>query len=163
MSLNKNHGVYRRSREEYIQTIQKPSSWGGAIELAIFAKQCVLSKLVCRLDPDSLIIDGHYDAAASTPTLDAPTEFQTSIFPVSDTNVTRAAKQLVKKLKEKHYYTDTQNFDLRCQVSAAEMRMFCAERGGLKGEQGAREHAIKTGPGLFDCEEFPQGDGQVSA
>ncbi len=29
----------RRPREEYISTILKPQSWGGAIELAVFAKQ----------------------------------------------------------------------------------------------------------------------------
>ncbi|KAJ9098620.1 hypothetical protein QFC21_004267 [Naganishia friedmannii] len=140
-----------RSREEYIQTIQKPSSWGGAIELAILAKHFkteissydVLTGRADRFGEGQydnrciLIYSGiHYDAATSTPTLDAPVDFQTSIFPVSDTNLTKAAEQLVKKLKEKHYYTDTQNFDLRCQVCQI----------GLKGEQGAREHAIKTGP-----------------
>lgn len=34
---------YRRPPEQYISTILKPNSWGGAIELSIFAKQCVLT------------------------------------------------------------------------------------------------------------------------
>jgi len=41
----------------------------------------------------------------------------------------------VKGLKDRHYYTDTASFDLRCGV--------CGE--GLKGEKGAREHAMSTG------------------
>ncbi|KAJ9122513.1 hypothetical protein QFC22_001942 [Naganishia vaughanmartiniae] len=141
-----------RSRENYIQTIQKPSSWGGAIELAIFAKHGNSFKTeissydvltgradrfgegqydtrsssmheVKRIPSPNLCKPPDYDAAASTPTLDAPIDFQTSIFPVSDANVTRAAEHLVKKLKDKHYYTDTQNFDLRCQVGTIDS--FC--------------------------------------
>jgi hypothetical protein len=46
-----------------------------------------------------------------------------------------AAGRLVKGLKDRHYYTDTASFDLRCGV--------CGE--GLKGEKGAREHAMSTG------------------
>ncbi|KAI5452151.1 ubiquitin-specific protease otu1 [Naganishia albida] len=139
-----------RGREEYIDTIQKPSSWGGAIELSIFAKHFkteissydVLTGRADRFGEGEydnrciLIYSGiHYDAMTLAPSLDAPADFHTSIFPTSDSNILKAAEQLVKQLKEKHYYTDTQNFDLRCQVCQI----------GLKGEQGAREHAIKTG------------------
>jgi ubiquitin thioesterase OTU1 len=38
-------------------------------------------------------------------------------------------------LKGRHYYTDTATFDLRCGVCGV----------GLKGEKGAREHAMSTG------------------
>lgn len=40
--------VNSRGRDEYIETIQKPSSWGGAIELSILAKQCVATVSVSR-------------------------------------------------------------------------------------------------------------------
>ena len=38
-------------------------------------------------------------------------------------------------LKSRRYYTDTANFDLRCGICQV----------GLKGEKGAREHAMQTG------------------
>lgn len=66
---------------------------------------------------------------------DAPASFHTTVFPVHDDSVLDAARELVGKLKEQHYYTDTATFDLRCGV--------CGE--GLKGEKGAREHAMNTG------------------
>lgn len=77
----------------------------------------------------------HYDALSLSPTPDAPPSFHTTVFPVHDDSVLNAAGQLVQKLKDQHYYTDTATFDLRCGV--------CGE--GLKGEKGAREHAMSTG------------------
>jgi ubiquitin thioesterase OTU1 len=57
-----------------------------------------------------------YDAATLAPTATAPSEFHTALFPITDPSIPTAAATLVKLLREKHYYTDTQNFDLRCQV-----------------------------------------------
>jgi hypothetical protein len=34
----------RRPRDEYIAKILEPNTWGGAIELAIFAEQCVVKR-----------------------------------------------------------------------------------------------------------------------
>ncbi|GHJ87637.1 hypothetical protein NliqN6_4039 [Naganishia liquefaciens] len=148
--INYSDVILGRPREEYIDLITRPSTWGGAIELAVFAKHFkteissydVMTGRADRFGEGEydnrciLIYSGiHYDAATSSPTPDAPTDFHTSIFPTTDTHILVAARELVKRLKEKHYYTDTQNFDLRCQVCQI----------GLKGEQGAREHAIKTG------------------
>lgn len=62
-----------------------------------------------------------YDAATSSPTPDAPPDFHTSIFPTADPAIPKAAAELVKRLREKHYYTDTQNFDLRCQVGPSDL------------------------------------------
>lgn len=76
-----------------------------------------------------------YDAVTLSPMPDAPPEFHTTVFSVQDDSVLEAAQQLVGKLKARHYYTDTATFDLRCGV--------CGE--GLKGEKGAREHAMRTG------------------
>lgn len=77
----------------------------------------------------------HYDALSLSPAPDAPASFHTTVFPVHDDSVLEAAGALVKGLKDRHYYTDTATFDLRCGV--------CNE--GLKGEKGAREHAMATG------------------
>lgn len=76
-----------------------------------------------------------YDAIVAAPMADAPVDFCTTLFPATDDLVLSCASQLVAQLKARHYYTDTQNFDLRCQVCKV----------GLKGEKGAREHAMQTG------------------
>jgi hypothetical protein len=58
---------------------------------------------------------------------DAPREFQTTVFPISDETILPAAKELVRRLKEQRYYTDTAGFDLRCQVGpTAGMRLLSA-------------------------------------
>ena len=77
----------------------------------------------------------HYDALSLSPSKGAPADFHTTVFPVHDDSVLEAAKRVVGKLKEEHYYTDTATFDLRCGVCGV----------GLKGEKGAREHAMSTG------------------
>jgi hypothetical protein len=70
-----------------------------------------------------------YDAATLAPTATAPPDFHTSLFPITDSSIPIAAATLVKLLREKHYYTDTQNFDLRCQV-----RPSFAPRFSVRGE-----------------------------
>lgn len=136
--------------EEYIQAISKPDTWGGAIELSIFSTHYrteissfdVQTGRVDRFGEGQyenrcvLVYSGiHYDALSLSPVPDAPASFHTTVFPVHDDSVLDAAGQLVQKLKGQHYYTDTATFDLRCGV--------CGE--GLKGEKGAREHAMTTG------------------
>lgn len=65
----------------------------------------------------------------------APPSFHTTVFPIADKAVMDAAQKIVEKLKGKKYYTDTAHFDLRCGICGI----------GLKGEKGAREHAMATG------------------
>jgi ubiquitin thioesterase OTU1 len=143
--------THSRPVEEYISQISKSSTWGGAIELSIFSNhyRTEISSFdvkTGRIDNFGegnnyesrciLIYSGiHYDALSLSPIPDAPASFHTTVFPVHDDSVLEAAKRLVGKLKDKHYYTDTASFDLRCGV--------CGE--GLVGEKGAREHAMSTG------------------
>lgn len=70
-----------------------------------------------------------------SPMESAPPTFHTTVFPVSDSAVMDAAQKMADKLKAKKRFTDTANFDLRCNVCSI----------GLKGEKGAREHAMATG------------------
>lgn len=77
----------------------------------------------------------HYDAITLSPLPSAPLSFHTTVFPVSDDTIVSTAITLVSNLKQRHYYTDTANFDLRCGICKI----------GLKGEKGAREHAMSTG------------------
>ena len=86
-----------RPRDEYINTILKSSSWGGAIELAILAKY--YSTEIASVDVETgridkfspppeadsgnrciLVYSGiHYDAATIAPILDAPDDFHQTV------------------------------------------------------------------------------------
>ncbi len=88
---------------QYIQTILKPATWGGAIELGILAKHygveiASIDVETGRIDhfspPDNshsgmrciLVYSGiHYDAASLAPTSDAPSEWHQTLFPVVGT------------------------------------------------------------------------------
>ncbi len=84
---------------KYIETITKPSTWGGAIELQILANHyrteiASIDVETGRIDhfspPDDpstnrciLIYSGiHYDAATLAPTVDAPNDWHESIFTI---------------------------------------------------------------------------------
>ncbi|KZT11322.1 OTU-domain-containing protein [Laetiporus sulphureus 93-53] len=152
-----NDAILGRPREDYISTILKPTSWGGAIELTILATH--YSTEIASIDVETgridhftpppernsgnrcvLIYSGiHYDAASLSPMEDAPVEFHQTIMPVTvegDSDpVLAAAKKLADILRAKKAYTNTATFDLRCQI--------CNK--GLKGEKEARAHASETG------------------
>lgn len=87
------------STSQYIATISKPTSWGGAIELGILAAHyrteiASIDVETGRIDHFSpseaggamrciLIYSGiHYDAASLAPVVDAPTEWHQTLFPV---------------------------------------------------------------------------------
>ncbi|GMK57307.1 hypothetical protein CspeluHIS016_0401410 [Cutaneotrichosporon spelunceum] len=137
-----------RPRDEYIAKILEPNTWGGAIELSIFAKQTEIASFDVASgrcdrfgegDYDQrclLVYSGiHYDAMTLSPMEAAPPSFHTTVFPVTDTAVMDAAHKMADKLKGKKYYTDTASFDLKCNVCGI----------GLKGEKSATAHAIETG------------------
>ncbi|EIW67737.1 hypothetical protein TREMEDRAFT_33358 [Tremella mesenterica DSM 1558] len=148
--------VLGMSRDQYIAKILQPDTWGGAIELSIFSKHYkteissfdVATGRCDRFGQDQydtrcfLVYSGiHYDALSLSPTTDAPPEFHTTLFQISDSNIFSSAEKLVSQLRSKHYYTDTATFDLRCGVCGI----------GLRGEKGAREHALSTGRESFYC------------
>ncbi len=123
-------------REQYIQTILKPSAWGGAIELAILAQHYnteiasvdVETGRIDRFTPppetDSgnraiVIYSGiHYDATSVAPMLDAPDEFHQTILTKGkeDDEMLQAAKKLADALRAKRAYTNTATFELKCEV-----------------------------------------------
>ncbi|KDQ60962.1 hypothetical protein JAAARDRAFT_124736 [Jaapia argillacea MUCL 33604] len=152
-----NEAILGRPRDEYISTILKPTSWGGAIELAIFAKH--YSTEIASVDVETGRIDHftpppasdsgsrcvviysgiHYDAASLAPFADAPTDFHQTVFPVissgDDDPILKATKELATILRSKKAFTNTATFDLKCE--------------GLKGEKEARAHAKDTGHTAF--------------
>ncbi|KAL7746353.1 ubiquitin-specific protease otu1 [Sorochytrium milnesiophthora] len=123
--------VLGRPVDAYCAWISKNGSWGGAIELAIFAKHYRTE--ICSVDVQTTRVDRfgegmypqracvlysgiHYDAVAVTPTSDAPSDFDTTVFDASDDQVLIAARQLAEQLKKRHLYTDVANFSLRCDI-----------------------------------------------
>ncbi|GAA5848396.1 hypothetical protein JCM8547_004502 [Rhodosporidiobolus lusitaniae] len=149
-----------RSPSSYIETILKPSAWGGAIELAIFASHFqseiwsidVQSGRVDRFGEGQafdnfvlLVYSGiHYDAltfsfAPPEPSSVFPPpnlDFDTTVLSKStQDHLLTAAQKLVSKLRAEHAYTDTATFTLSCGD--------CKK--ALTGEKEAREHAKQMG------------------
>ena len=149
--------VLGRAPDSYCTWIQHPDSWGGGIEMSILSQEfsvevCSVNVQDGRVDVFNdgqarrvvLVYSGiHYDVVAVTPYAGAPLEEDVKVFDVADGldgGVLDAAKELCGKLRERHYYTDTKGFGIRCKV--------CGWKG--KGEQGATQHAMQTGHMDFD-------------
>jgi ubiquitin thioesterase OTU1 len=131
------------------------SSWGGAIELSILSKHFDIE--ICSIDVQTLRVDRfnegrptrcilvysgiHYDTIALSPSEPpfehsyAPPEFDTKVFDSADLVILQKALDLCKKLQEKHYYTDTAGFHVKCNTCG---KLFI-------GEKGATKHAAETG------------------
>ncbi|KAF8911961.1 OTU-domain-containing protein [Gymnopilus junonius] len=143
---------------QYLATISKSTSWGGAIELSVLAAH--YSTEIASIDVETgridhfspgehitatnraiLIYSGiHYDAASLAPVPDAPDDWHQTIFPIRSSednsdSILIAAKKLADILRTKKAFTNTATFDLKCEQ--------CGQ--GLKGEKGARAHAEQTG------------------
>jgi ubiquitin thioesterase OTU1 len=149
--------ILGRPREEYIATILKHNTWGGAIELAVLSTYYnteissidVETGRIDRFEPLSgresgnrcvLVYSGiHYDAATLSPIKDAPPDFHQTLFPIVSADnsdpVLVAAQKLADILRQKKAFTNTATFDLKCSD--------CGQ--GLVGEKGARAHAQETG------------------
>ncbi|CAO3703270.1 unnamed protein product [Rhizopus stolonifer] len=146
--------VLGQDRDAYIQWIQKPTSWGGAIELSIFSTHFgveidsidVQTGRVDKFGEGSfsekvlIVYSGiHYDALALAPTNDSPAEFDQTRFSAADNDIIIAAKAISDSLRKSHKYTDVANFTLRCEQC----------KSGLKGEKDAQNHAATTGHTRF--------------
>ncbi|OQO01745.1 hypothetical protein B0A48_12782 [Cryoendolithus antarcticus] len=149
--------VLERPPDDYCKWIQNPDSWGGGIELAILSQEfgvevCSVNVQDGRVDRFNegqstrciLVYSGiHYDVLAATPYAGADPEHDRKVFEVlrmeegeaMDGGVLEAAKELCKVLRERHYFTDTKGFDVKCNV--------CGQSG--KGEKWAVTHANGTG------------------
>ena len=147
--------VLEKDPDEYCRWIQTGDAWGGAIELDILSRHFDIE--ICSIDVQTLRVDHfnegrssrcilvysgiHYDTIALSPSdppyehAFAPPEFDTKVFEASDDEVLEKAVELCKVLQGQHYYTDTAGFTVRCNICG----------GVFTGEQGATEHASKTG------------------
>lgn len=150
-----NEAVLQRSPDEYCKWISYSDSWGGGIELSILSQEfdievasinvqdgrvdrfnegksrrCILVYSGIHYDTIAFVPDGH-------PTYDSTNDVK--LFDTSDDVMLEAARELCRELKKKHYYTDTQKFDIKCNI--------CGWKGA--GERGAVQHATETGHSDF--------------
>lgn len=114
----------------YARTIQDPQRWGGAIELSILSE--IYDMEICSVDVKTQRVDRygekkptrclllysgiHYDRIAFTADLSMPVEFDEVKWDIGDDEVLVMAQKLARQLKEKHYFTDTTDFVLKCDV-----------------------------------------------
>ena len=143
-----------KSPSEYARWILQPNSWGGAIELSIFAQ--AYSTEIFALDVINgigncfgendgygkrvyVIFDGiHYDAIAISP-IEEEKELDLVEFKPWDQPVEKMALDYLRKEKRAGNYTDTQKFQILCQQCQTI----------LVGEKGAAMHAMTTGHSQF--------------
>ncbi|XP_077290955.1 yod1 deubiquitinase [Arctopsyche grandis] len=133
---------------EYCDWIQKPNSWGGAIEISVLSTFYgieidvvnVLNAVVNKFGEDKdygqrvfLLFDGiHYDPLYS----EKPEGSIQTIFPIEDDEILQDAEQLSKS---SHPYTDVNNFQTKCLVCDAV----------LIGLKSANQHTIETSHTMF--------------
>ncbi|KAI8847121.1 hypothetical protein BC829DRAFT_425697 [Chytridium lagenaria] len=137
-----NEVILGKKESEYAKWILNAQSWGGAIELALFSTHFQVE--ICNGE----LLTGcfcvvfwiHYDAVALTPEIGAAGEFDVTVFERKDAEkALEAALGLAKMWKEKKKFTDLATFTLKCG--------HCQK--GLKGQNEAQEHALKTGHASF--------------
>ncbi|KAL0936709.1 ubiquitin thioesterase otu1 [Colletotrichum truncatum] len=162
--------------DKYCRTIQDPDRWGGAIELGIFSDLFDLEILAFDVksqnplkfgeNKDSrciLVYSGiHYDRVACSPSeppfthSDLPPELDRTNWSTSDDEILAKTRELIRKLHEMHYFTDTVDFLLRCTIPG------CDWIGN--GEKEANKHAAQTGHMGFDeIKDEPHGGAGTAA
>ncbi|KAF9701924.1 hypothetical protein EKO04_000461 [Ascochyta lentis] len=146
-----NDAILQRSPDDYCKWIQYADSWGGGIELSILSQEFDIE--IASINVQDLRVDRfnegrprrcilvysgiHYDTIAFVPygSSTFSPENDVKLFDASDDVMLEAARQLCGELKKQKYYTDTQKFDIKCNI--------CGWRGA--GERGAVQHAEETG------------------
>ncbi|KAH6637470.1 hypothetical protein C7974DRAFT_389583 [Boeremia exigua] len=146
-----NEAILQRSPDEYCKWIQYSDSWGGGIELSILSQEFDIE--IASINVQDLRVDRfnegrprrcilvysgiHYDTIAFVPSgcSTFSSENDVKLFDATDDAILDGARQLCGELKKQKYYTDTQKFDIKCNV--------CGWKGA--GERGAVQHAEETG------------------
>lgn len=143
-----NDAVLGKSNSEYCTWIQKPDSWGGAIEVSILSNYYgieidvvdIQNAIINRFGEDKnyglrvfLLFDGiHYDPLyMETVGGVAPA----TIFPIEELGVYHQAEQLANEAKSSRQFTNVDKFSLRC--------LQCDVM--LVGQVQAQQHAKSTG------------------
>ncbi|KAJ2898429.1 hypothetical protein MKZ38_003936 [Zalerion maritima] len=131
-----NEVVLEMSPERYCSLITQPDRWGGAIELGILCD--IYDIEICSVDVKSGRVDRfgqgkekrcilcysgiHYDRIAFSfcppphTSTDMPVTTDVTNWLADDDEVLIKAVELAQKLKGMHYFTDTTDFVLKCNV-----------------------------------------------
>ncbi|XP_026737178.1 ubiquitin thioesterase OTU1 [Trichoplusia ni] len=141
-----NEAVLGKPNADYCAWIQQPSSWGGAIEVAILSRFYglemavvdTLNAIINRFGEDKnygqrvfLLFDGvHYDPLY----LEQSDGGIQTIFPAEDLEIYHEAEQLAHEAKSSRQFTDLNKFTLKCMV--------CDKF--LTGQVEAQKHAKET-------------------
>ncbi|XP_075971327.1 yod1 deubiquitinase [Anticarsia gemmatalis] len=141
-----NEAMLGKPNAEYCVWIQQPSSWGGAIEVAILSRFYglemavvdTLNAIINRFGEDKnygqrvfLLFDGvHYDPLY----LEQSDGGIQTIFAAEDMEIYREAEQLAHEAKSSRQFTDLNKFTLKCMV--------CDKF--LTGQVEAQKHAKET-------------------
>ncbi|CAH4035617.1 ubiquitin thioesterase OTU1 [Pieris brassicae] len=141
-----NEAMLGKPNAEYCAWIQQPSSWGGAIEVAILSRFYgiemavvdTLNAIINRFGEDKnygqrvfLLFDGvHYDPLY----LEQSDGGIQTVFPAEDMDIYKEAEQLAKEAKSSRQFTDLNKFTLKC--------MICQKL--LTGQVEAQKHAKET-------------------
>ncbi|XP_038223019.1 ubiquitin thioesterase OTU1 [Zerene cesonia] len=141
-----NEAMLGKPNAEYCAWIQQPSSWGGAIEVAILSRFYglemavvdTLNAIINRFGEDKnygqrvfLLFDGvHYDPLY----LEQSDGGIQTVFPAEDLEIYKEAEQLAKEAKSSRQFTDLNKFTLKCQI--------CDKL--LTGQVEAQKHAKET-------------------
>lgn len=147
--------ILGKSPKEYAEWIQKPLSWGGAIELSIFSE--IYNVEIASFDVQSgrmyLFGEGrglanriylqytgiHYEAFVLSIGEKLPKETEQTVFEASDESVLLQVRELVEVSRKSRRFTDLSGFTLRCEICNA----------GLTGQFEAQKHANLTGHASF--------------
>ncbi|KAL0832533.1 hypothetical protein ABMA28_000743 [Loxostege sticticalis] len=141
-----NEAMLGKPNAEYCAWIQQPSSWGGAIEVAILSRFYglemavvdTLNAIINRFGEDKnygqrvfLLFDGvHYDPLY----LEQSDGGIKTVFPAEDMDIYHEAEQLAHEAKSSRQFTDLNKFTLKC--------MICDKF--LTGQVEAQKHAKET-------------------
>eukprot|EP01121_Diplochlamys_sp_Union-15-3_P015405 TRINITY_DN5083_c0_g1_i1.p1 TRINITY_DN5083_c0_g1~~TRINITY_DN5083_c0_g1_i1.p1 ORF type:complete len:363 (-),score=78.90 TRINITY_DN5083_c0_g1_i1:40-1098(-) len=141
---------------DYCRAITQPNTWGGAVELSIFAKyyqteiaafDVTTSRLNCFGEGNNykqrvyLLYDGiHYDALAFSLGPELPKDLDITIFSPKDKAMELKFRDLITKEHKAGNYTNTAQFKLLCKQC----------NNIFVGESGATLHAKKTGHTNFE-------------
>ncbi|KAL1844081.1 hypothetical protein VTJ49DRAFT_4933 [Mycothermus thermophilus] len=139
----------------YTTRMRQMDTWGGAIELSILSD--IYNLEISSIDVKTLRIDRfgenksnrvvivysgiHYDRIAFTMDLSHPVEVDETRWPVEDSEVLEKALELAQRLQQMHYYTDTTDFVLQCEMPG------CNWIG--QGAKEASKHERETGHSQF--------------
>ncbi|KAK3305558.1 uncharacterized protein B0T15DRAFT_485152 [Chaetomium strumarium] len=148
-----NQAILGEDPQRYTTKMRRMDTWGGAIELSILSD--IYNLEISSIDVKSLRVDRfgegkstrviilysgiHYDRIAFCMDLSYPVEVDVTKWSTDDEEVLEKARQLAQQLQRLHYYTDTTDFVIKCQV--------CNWIG--QGTRDAAKHETETGHNQF--------------